>query len=151
MVFFFCNSDLFCFGFVYSCCLQWSVPEPREGSDGCRQPSLSARSEMGIGLRKGKKTQNTGGGVHGFNPGVPPPSGARSRGRVLKAFGTGAERALRHRCCVSAGSFAARNLTRGENGFLLIFPRWGALIQINGSVRFDQGYSNLRFCADDCF
>lgn len=107
---------------------------------------------MGIGLRKGKKTQNTGGGgVHGFNPGVPPPSGARSRGRVLKAFGTGAERALRHRCCVSAGSFAARNLTRGENSFLLIFPRWGALIQINGSVRFDQGYSNLRFCADDCF
>ena len=69
------------------------------------------------------------------------------------AFGMGAEQAPGHRCCAFAGSFAARNLTRGENfanfSNFSDFPRWGALIQINGSIRFDQGQSNLGFCADD--
>lgn len=78
-----------------------------------------------------------------------PPGRVRGRGQILTAFDMGAERAPGHPWREFADWFAAQNLTRGQNlsnfsNFFHFsdfsnFPRWGALAEINGSVRFDQG------------
>lgn len=111
------------------------MSEPHAGPVGRSSPRHGSSAALGQeqepALGEGRKH----GGIHAFSPGVPSPSGVRGRGGVLSAFGTDAAYLQVH----------LLSMTSPEVKVFLIFPyfsnfpRWRALVRINGSIRFDQG------------